>query len=167
LAILLALTGGVFGIVTVIPLELPHVLSLMAAILWAPVFEELAKPIGVYVLLARWPATLGSRWRTAILCALGGLSFGLVESCIYMFVYFRDHGQALLLFRFTVPPLMHTVASFVFGLGLTTDFFSSLGRGLRPRAANWAFFLSAMLIHAYYNGMAMQFASFQVFNEMR
>ena len=167
LAVLLALTGGVFGIVTVVPLELPHAVSFLATVLWAPIFEELAKPIGVYVLLARWPATLNSRWRAGALCAIGGLAFGLVESCIYMFVYFRDHSQALLLFRFAIPPLMHAVASFVFGLGLTAGFFSDLGRGFRPRAANWTFFLSAMLIHAFYNGMVTQFASFQFFNDLR
>lgn len=148
-AVLLAMVGAVFGILGAAQTEL-HAL-LLAPFIWAPVAEELFKPAGVYIMLIKWPGALKSQFYTAVLCALAGLAFGLVESTVYMKVYFPQHTQAELVFRFTVPVVLHTVASFIFGLGINRQLLAPLtGRG-GFRRSNWAFFLTAIMLHSTYN----------------
>lgn len=150
LAVLVVLLGSLLGLPAVFQVELPT-WGPLAAWLWAPVAEEVFKPFGVYVLLVRWPATLSNRAFTALLGALAGLSFGLVESTIYMTVYFPDHTQEELVIRYTVPVMLHVIASFIYGLGINQELLASIKRGGPFHFSNWFFFLSAIVIHGVYN----------------
>lgn len=151
-AVLLAVSGGLFGIVGAAQAELPSLL--LAPYVWAPVAEEVLKPVGVYIMLIKWPRALKNQVYTATLCAISGVAFGLVESTVYMFLYFPDHSQAQFLFRFTVPVALHTVASFIFGLGINQQLLAPLtGRG-GFRRSNWAYFLAAVVLHSSYNFVA-------------
>lgn len=155
-ALALAASGGVLGILGAIEAEIAGSSLLLPAV-WAPVIEELAKPLGVYIILARWPATLGihgtlgSKLLTAMFACFGGIAFALVESTVYMNVYFRDHTQSDLVFRYTVPVAIHALASFVFGLGICREAFVPRTASGRPPWAQWGFFAAAMGIHSVYN----------------
>ena len=149
-AVLLAILGSLVGIPAVFQVELPT-WGPLAAWLWAPIAEEVFKPLGVYILLVRWPATLKNRAITALLTALAGLTFGLVESTIYMTVYFPVHTQEELVIRYTVPVTIHVIASFIYGLGINQELLASIKRGGPFRFSNWFFFLSAIVIHGVYN----------------
>jgi len=149
-AALLVILGSLLGIPAVFQIELPT-WGPLAAWLWAPVAEEVFKPLGVYVLLVRWPATLNNRAFTALLSALAGLTFGLIESTIYMTVYFPDHTQEELVIRYTVPVMIHAMASFTYGLGINQELLASIKRGGPFHFSNWFFFLSAIVIHGAYN----------------
>ncbi|MBI2918563.1 MAG: PrsW family intramembrane metalloprotease [Chloroflexi bacterium] len=148
-AVLLAISGGFFGIVGAIQAELPA--FLLAPYVWGPVAEEMMKPVGVYIMLIKWPLALKNRAYTAMLCAISGVAFALVESTMYMFVYFPEHTQAQLLFRFTVPVALHAAASFVFGLGINRQVLAPLTGSGGFRRSNWAFFLAAIALHSFYN----------------
>ena len=150
LAVLLVILGSLIGIPAVFQVELPT-WGPLAAWLWAPVAEEVFKPFGVYILLVRWPATLKNRAITALLTSLAGISFGLVESTIYMTVYFPDHTQEELVLRYTVPVMIHAIASFTYGLGINQELLASIKRGGPFQFSNWFFFLSAIVIHGVYN----------------
>jgi hypothetical protein len=149
-AALIALSGSVFAIPGIFQAELTAI-GPLAAWVWAPVIEEMFKPAGVYLILVRWPGTLKSRAVTALLTALAGMTFALIESTIYMKVYFPEHTQDDLVFRYTVPVLIHTLASFIFGLGLNQQLVASLRRGGPFLASNWGFFLAAIVVHSVYN----------------
>jgi RsiW-degrading membrane proteinase PrsW (M82 family) len=149
-AALLVISGSVFAIPGIFQAELTA-LGLLAAWVWAPVIEEAFKPAGVYLILIKWPGTLKNRAVTALLTALAGITFGLVESTIYMAIYFPEHTQSDLVFRYTIPVMIHTLASFIFGLGLNQQLLVSWKRGGPFLISNWGFFLAAVVIHSVYN----------------
>lgn len=151
--VILALLGGILGIVGAIQSELWATFSLVTVIT-APVAEELFKPFGLYLILILWPGTLKTQLATAGLSALGGLAFGLVESGVYLTVYVSDPSPSYAAFRLTVPIAIHVLASFIFGLGLNRKFLVSLAQG-RPSGRNWMFFVGAFAVHAIYNATVM------------
>jgi RsiW-degrading membrane proteinase PrsW (M82 family) len=156
LALGLALLGGVFGILGALVQEL-QVLGggLLGVFIGAPIIEEALKPAGIYLLLLRWPQALAGRWHIAALTGLSGLCFGLIESLIYVEVYNPDGGSDFVLFRFTVTPLLHTLASTLVGLGLSRAVIDwAAGRTRLPRSTRNFYFAGAGL-HALYNTTAV------------
>ena len=113
--------------------------------------EEGLKPSGVYLLLGKWPHLLRSRLYTAYLAALGGLSFGIAESIIYLTVYFPEHSAGLVLYRFTVPLAVHALASFIAGFGINQRLLASVRGEVPFLSGNWKFFIAAIALHAVYN----------------
>lgn len=147
-AVVVALLGGVFGIPSAIVQELT---GRSDAFIGAPIIEEALKPLGVYLLLIRWPYLLRGQLHTGVLTALAGVTFGLMESLIYVTIYVKDPSPDFVLFRFTVPVAMHTVASFIVGMGLTRALVD-WANGLNPlprRARNC--YIGGVALHAAYN----------------
>jgi RsiW-degrading membrane proteinase PrsW (M82 family) len=124
--------------------------ELWLLLLLAPFYEEALKPIGVYFVFLRWPQVTLGPLRTAVLCALGGLVFAVVES--WLFIDGRpESGRDYEIFRYTAPVAMHVLASFILGLGLTPAILSWLGRrGSLPKRTREAYFTAAGL-HMFYN----------------
>lgn len=151
LAILLAFAGGAFGIIGAFFVEVRSGVSPLLLIVGAPIAEELVKPCGVYVLIARWPFAVRRQIEIALLTSLSGLVFGLLESLTYVSIYAPHHSDAYLLFRFTFPPAVHVVASFTAGWGVNQRLLEWAVTGTAfPRRSRNAF-VAAMLIHAVYN----------------
>jgi RsiW-degrading membrane proteinase PrsW (M82 family) len=149
--VFIAVLGCVIALPAVILQEIQSGVPFIAA----AVIEEALKPAGVYILMLRWPRALGSRLHVAVLCAIAGLTFGLIESWIYVTVYFPDEGSDFVLFRFTVPVTMHVVASFIVGLGLSRTIFDwAAGRAPFPKRTRRFYFAGAGL-HALYNVTAI------------
>jgi hypothetical protein len=160
LAIVLALMGGLFGIVGALVNEFQAGGGILLAIAGAPIIEEAMKPAGIYILLVRWPRALRGQLHTATLTTLSALSFGLVESFVYVTLYHPGGGDDYALFRFTVPVATHMLASFVVGLGLTRGLIDwAEGRAPLPKATR-NFYLAGVALHAAYNisALALTFA---------
>ncbi len=155
LAILLALVGGVFGIAGAFVEELRAGFSPLIPVLGAPIIEEVLKPSGLYVVIARWPSLFDRQIYIALLAALAGLTFGLIESAVYATIYVSHPSHAYLLFRFTVPVLIHLTASFIAGWGVRPELWrwANYG-GSFPKTSRNAF-LAAMTLHAMYNAAAI------------
>src|SRR5262245_18361590 len=83
LGLALALLGGLFGIGGAFLQELES-RALFAVFVGALIIEEALKPLGIYILLVRWPQALRGRLHTAVLCAISGVTFGIVESLVYV-----------------------------------------------------------------------------------
>ena len=154
LAPLIALGGGVLGILGAIIQELSHG-SLLAAFVAAPMIEEIMKPAGVYILLVRWPKVLTSRLYTAFLAALGGLAFALVENIMYLQLYFPEHTQTLVVFRYSACLTMHMVCSFILGFGINQKLLASVRGEIPLLKGNKKFFFIPMIIHSLFNIMAV------------
>ena len=152
LAVSLAVLGGALGIVGSFVQELQHGgFAPYSAIIVAPIVEEALKPAGIYLLLLRWPYAAGSRLTVALLTALSGLVFGIIESTVYVTVYFPDASDALVNYRFSVTLAMHVVASFVMGLGLSRSIIDwTAGRAPFPKSTR-NFYIIAVLLHAAFN----------------
>ena len=150
LAVVVALLGSIFGIIGAVFQEIQSGL-LLAPFIAAPLIEEALKPTGIYILLVRWPRALLGRLHTAALTALAGLCFGLIESYVYVTFYYPEGKSDYVLYRFTVPVLMHTLASFIVGLGLTRGVIDwAAGRAPFPKRTR-NFYFAAVGLHAAYN----------------
>jgi len=158
LAVVLALLGGVLGIIGAIVTEIQSGGFLLLPIIGAPIIEEAMKPAGVYLLMARWPQALRGRLYTAVLAAISGLSFGLVEAFVYITLYVSDPPDWFVTYRFTAPLALHTGASFIVGLGITRNLWEWT-QGREPLAkSSRNLFITAVSIHAIFNTTAIALA---------
>ncbi len=154
LAVLIAAGGGFLGVLGAIIQEWSQG-SLLVAFVAAPMIEEVMKPCGVYLLLARWPETLTGRLYTALLAAVGGLSFALIENIIYLQFYFPEHTQTLVVFRYSACLTMHMVCSFILGFGINQKLLASVRGEIPLLQGNKKFFFIPMIIHSLFNIMAV------------
>ncbi|HLF72260.1 MAG TPA: PrsW family glutamic-type intramembrane protease [Dehalococcoidia bacterium] len=146
----IALLGGVFGILGAFFQEIRSY-NLLLPFAGGPMIEEAMKPAGVYLLLLRWPQLLRGRIHIAVLAALGGIAFGLVESLVYVKVYVDDPSSSFILYRFTVTIALHAIASFTVGLGLSRTMVDwANGTAKFPKRTR-KFYVYGVLIHAAYN----------------
>lgn len=125
--------------------------GLLGPWVWGPLIEELCKPAGVYLLLGRWPRALKNQAHIATLAGVAGLTFGLIESTLYVNLYRPKHSSSYVVLRFTGPVAMRTRATFVWGLGINRRLVESLERGNPFASNNWKFLLGAIVIHSVYN----------------
>lgn len=154
-AILVALIGGLLGMLGAIIQELRAGGFILLPILGAPVIEETLKPAGVYILLVRWPKVLRSQLFTAFLSALAGLAFGLVESLAYVSLYVDEAPDWYPLYRFTAPVALHVTASFLVGLAINRALIDwAQGRAPLPKR-NRNLYFAAMALHAIFNTTAV------------
>ena len=158
LALLIAAGGGVLGVLGAIIQEWSQG-SLLVAFVAAPMIEEVMKPCGVYLLLVRWPEVLISRLYTALLAAVGGLSFAVVENIIYLQFYFPEHTQTLVVFRYSACLAVHVVCSFILGFGINQKLLASVRGEVPLLKGNKKFFFIPMIIHSLFNIMAVLVAS--------
>ena len=125
--------------------------SPLVAFVAAPMIEEVMKPSGVYLLLVRWPQVLTSRIYTAFLAALGGLSFAVVENILYLQIYFPEHTQTLVVFRYSACLTMHVVCSFILGFGINQKLLASVRGEIPLLKGNKKFFFIPMILHSLFN----------------
>ncbi len=154
LAPLIAITGGLFGILTA-AVEEGKYAGYFGPFIAAPLIEEALKPVGVYFLLAKKPLALLSQRYTAFLSGLAGLSFGVVESFVYVGIYARlaeiENMDLFILWRFTVCLLLHTSCSFIVGWGINQRLLASVKGEIPFLKGNWPYFVIPIAIHAAYN----------------
>jgi|WetSurMetagenome_2_1015567.scaffolds.fasta_scaffold919799_1 RsiW-degrading membrane proteinase PrsW (M82 family) len=150
LAPLLALAGGCFGIFGAFITEAFHG-SLFPAYIAGPIIEEALKPSGVYFMLARWPRVLRNQLYTALLAALGGVSFALIENLVYLNIYIEDPGPDIILWRYTAGVGLHALCSFIFGWGINRKLLASIKGETRFLSYGKRFFFSAAALHSLYN----------------
>jgi RsiW-degrading membrane proteinase PrsW (M82 family) len=156
LVVLLALVGGLLGILGAFVQEAQTTtLFFLLPFVGAPLIEEALKPSGIYLALLWFPRALRSQLFTAVLCALSGLVFGIIESFVYVTLYVDDPSDEFIAFRFSVPLALHTGCSFLVGLGLNQQVIDwAAGRGSLPKASR-NYFLAAVAIHGAYNFIAV------------
>ena len=164
--VVLALVGGVLGILGSLVSELQRGggFVILPIIIAAPMIEEALKPAGVYIALIKWPHALRNALHVAVLCALGGLVFGLIESWVYVNVYVDNPTDGFIRFRYTVPVAMHVICSFVYGTGLNRSIVDwANGRG-RIAPSTRRSYIAAVVIHGTYNLTAIVLALGGVLN---
>ena len=166
IAVAVALLGGAFGIFGAFVQEAQTGGLLLLPFLGAPIIEELVKPSGVYLLLARWPRLLHGQLHTALLAAGAGLSFGLVEALVYVEVYVPDAPSWFVTYRFTLPLFLHATASFIVGLGINRGLLDWARSGSPLPKATRSFYLAGISLHAAFNTVATALSLAGVFDDV-
>ncbi len=149
---LLALVGGLLGIIGALFQEAQTTLTyVLLPFIGAPLIEEALKPSGIYLALVWWPRALRSQLFTALLCAISGLVFGIIESFVYVTLYVDHPSDEFIVFRFSVPLALHTGCSYLVGLGLNQRVVDwAAGREKLPKASR-NYYIAAVVIHGTYN----------------
>jgi RsiW-degrading membrane proteinase PrsW (M82 family) len=145
-----AIGGGVLGVLGAILQEFFYGLIFVAFVA-GPMIEEAMKPTGVYILYVVRRDACRGRLYTALLAALGGLSFAIVENLFYLELYYPEYSRALLMFRYTWPLGMHAVTSFIVGFGVNDRLFRSVRGEIPFLRGNWVFFITPMVMHSAFN----------------
>jgi RsiW-degrading membrane proteinase PrsW (M82 family) len=167
LALTMALLGGPAGALGAIAQEMQSGAGILLAFVGAPIIEEALKPAGIYLLLIRWPHALRGRLHIAMLTGLSGLCFGVIEAFVYVTLYVPDHSDDFVIYRFTLPLVVHTLGSFIVGLGLSRAIIDwAAGRGPMPKSTR-NFYLAAVCLHAAFNitAIALSLAGVLDFDE--
>ena len=151
---LIALVGGVAGLVGAFIEEALRG-GFLGPFVAGPIIEEVFKPTGVYLLLAKWPRALYGRLYTAFLAALGGLGFAPIENIIYTEVYFPEHSPEMWLFRYTAGLALHAGCSFIVGFGINQKLIAAVKGEIPFLSANKRFFIIPMVLHSVYNILAV------------
>lgn len=150
-ALALAVVGGALGVVGAGIEELRAGGGLVLAFISAPLVEEALKPSGIYIGLVRWPWLMRGRLYTAVLTAIAGLTFGVIESLVYVYVYVSDPPAWFVTYRFTVNVGVHAGSSFLMGLGLNQGLVAwARGQGPLPKGSR-NLYLAAVGVHSAYN----------------
>ncbi len=157
IAALLALAGGLFGILGAFFTELFRG-DLLVAFIGAPIIEEALKPSGLYLLLAKWPRALRTPVYAAMLAALGGIAFAAIENIVYFTVYIAEPGPDIILWRWTVNVAVHAVCSFIFGFGIDWKLAAGVRGQRKLLSSGKRFFFTAMALHSAYNILVTIFA---------
>jgi hypothetical protein len=154
-AVVLAIVGGFLGIIGAVIQEGQSLNFLLVIVVGAPIIEEAMKPIGVWIALIRWPQVFQSQLFTALLSALGGLVFGIIESLIYVTVYVDDPPDWFITYRFSVTLGLHATASYLVGLGINYKVIDwAQGRCPLPKSSR-NYYIAACVLHGVFNATAL------------
>ncbi len=140
--------GLMFNNMAIMFLE-PTLITVFMAVIIAPLVEEIAKPLGLYIIQGEEEPDLEIQdW--IILGAVAGFGFAVLENILYAFnvlSFGPDIAASLLFLRFLLP--LHMVASAIAGLGFV----------LWVKTKKGIYFIIclfvAMLIHALFNFTAI------------
>jgi RsiW-degrading membrane proteinase PrsW (M82 family) len=150
LAPLIALGGGVLGVLGAFFQEATRG-SILMVFVAGPMIEEVMKPAGVYLLMAYKPEVLNKRAYTALLAALGGLSFAVIENLIYLQIYYPEHTRALVVMRYSAGLPMHNHTSIILGFGINRRLLASIKGEIPFLQGNAKYFIIPMVLHSLYN----------------
>jgi RsiW-degrading membrane proteinase PrsW (M82 family) len=165
-AVFISLIGGFLGAFGAVVQELRAGGFILLPILGAPIIEEGLKPTGVYLLLIRWPDLIRSQLFTAVLSALAGLTFGLLEALVYVTLYVHNPPDWFVTYRFTLPLVLHTTGSFIVGLAINQGLLDwAQGRSALPKR-NRDLYFTAIALHAIFNTTAVVLAFAGVFDSV-
>lgn len=150
-AVLVAVAGGMLAAPAAVIEEVRAGAGLLLPFIAAPVVEETLKPAGLYLLLIRWPGLVRGRLHAALLAAVAGLTFGLIESAAFVTIAADEPTRTFVIYRFSLPLVLHATASFIAGTGIGPGLIAWARTGAHlPRAAVRGFG-AAIALHALYN----------------
>jgi RsiW-degrading membrane proteinase PrsW (M82 family) len=158
-----ALAGGLFAVmgalVVHVIMPLDSSLGWANTVLFGPVTEELLKASGALFLLEKMPWRLplrGAGVGLILVVMTSALIFAVVENLLYVHLYvqpstFQD-PMGYVVFRWTVPTVIHLTCSGIAGLGLAHMWRQQTQRGtLSDLDLAFPHFATAMGIHGLYN----------------
>ena len=133
--------------------------QLLLVIFFGPAAEEVMKTAAAMYVVEKRPYWFRSRLQIALCCLAGGVAFATIENLMYLHVYIPDPTPGIIWWRWTVCTAMHTVCSFVAGLGLMRIWHNTWQRRRRPELTlGYPYLVAAILIHGSYNSFAIYLA---------
>lgn len=155
LALLVALAAGPWAVAGALFNSGQSFSGTLMLIVFGPVTEELMKIAGVILVIEKWPFAFRSSIQVILCSVAGGLAFAAIENLLYLFVYVENPTPQLVLWRWTVCVALHTVCSFIAGLGAVRVWRRVWTDRAPPRLAlAFPFIVAATVTHGLYNASA-------------
>jgi len=152
------LAAGPFAVVTVFAYQ-PRFeagIGILGAVLFAPLTEEFAKIAAPLIILERFPWRWSRGSQLVLACMFSGMVFAAIENLLYLFVYIENPSSRLIIWRWTVCVLVHTLCSTIAGFGLLRVWRDTRKEFTRPNASLAVRFVAAaMILHGIYNAIAI------------
>jgi hypothetical protein len=125
-------------------------------VVFGPLTEELMKIASVTLVIEKWPFALRGAAQTVICSVAGGLAFAAIENLLYLNIYIPNPSRELVVWRWTACVALHTVCSFIAGLG-AVRVWRNVWRDKAPPKLALAlpFIIAAAVTHGLYNLLAM------------
>lgn len=128
----------------------------VAAIVMAPLVEELGKAAAPLMTLERWPYRFVSGAQLVFVCVCSGLVFASIENLLYLHLYVKHPSAAFAAWRWTVCTALHAGCSLIAGLGLRRVWLATRSSLTRPDISKAApYFITSMALHGAYNALAL------------
>lgn len=129
---------------------------LLAAVVVAPLVEELGKAAAALMLLERKPYVFKSGSQPLLACVASALVFATVENLLYLFVYAPEQGDDFAAWRWMVCTSLHVGCSSIAGLGLRRLWHAARdAEALPDLSVATPYFVVAMVLHGGYNAVAI------------
>jgi len=156
LTLLVALAAGPWAVFGALLSGGQSVSGALLLVLFGPLTEELMKIAGVMLVIEKWPYALRGAAQVVICSVAGGLAFAAIENLLYLHIYVPHPSQQLVLWRWTGCVALHTVCSFVAGLG-AVRVWRRVWRDHAPPKLSLAlpFLIAASVAHGFYNAAAL------------
>ena len=149
----LACAAGPFAVLTAV-LKTSAPSLAVAAVIMAPLVEELGKAAAPLITLERWPHRFTSGTQLVLVCVASGLVFAAIENLLYLHVYVRGTSAAFAAWRWSVCTALHAGCSLIAGLGLRHVWSGARASRSRPDVSLAApYFITAMVLHGSYNAI--------------
>jgi RsiW-degrading membrane proteinase PrsW (M82 family) len=149
----LALAAGPFAVLAAF-MKTSAPCFAVAAIIMAPLVEELGKAAAPLMTLERWPYRFISGTQLVLVCVASGLVFATIENLLYLHLYVKEPGVAFAAWRWGVCTTLHVGCSLIAGLGLRRVWRSARASLTRPDISKAAsYFIAAMVLHGTYNAL--------------
>ena len=155
LTLLVALAAGPWAVFGALINGGQSLSGTLMLVVFGPLTEELMKIAGVTLLIEKWPFALRGAAQIVICSVAGGLAFAAIENLLYLHVYIPNPTRELIVWRWTACVALHTVCSFIAGLG-AVRVWRSVGRDKAPPKLSRAlpFIVAASVTHGLYNAAA-------------
>ena len=151
----LALAAGPFAILSAF-MKSSAPGFVLAAVVVAPLVEELGKAAAPLITLERWPYRFVSGAQPVLVCVASGLVFAAIENLLYLHVYVRDPSPALAAWRWSVCTALHVGCSLIAGLGLRRVWLVARAAYSRPDISGASTHLiTAIALHGAYNAVVL------------
>lgn len=151
----LACAAGPFAVLAAV-LKTSYPGLILAAVVMAPLAEELGKAAAPLMTLERWPYRFVSGAQLVLVCVASGLVFAAIENLLCLRLHLRSPDAALTLWRWTVCTALHAGCSLIAGLGLRRVWLAArAGRTRADVSIAAPYLIAAMVLHGAYNALVM------------
>jgi hypothetical protein len=156
LTLLVALAAGPWAVLGALMNGGQSISGALMLVFFGPVTEELMKIAGVTLVIEKWPYALRGAAQIVICSVAGGLAFAAIENLLYFYVYVPSPTHKLIVWRWTACVALHTVCSFIAGLG-AVRVWRNVWRTHSPPKLSLAlpFIIAASVTHGLYNATAL------------
>ncbi|MBO7146333.1 MAG: PrsW family intramembrane metalloprotease [Lentisphaeria bacterium] len=161
--LLSGIAGGIFSVIGTLLQNNFSVWGILAAVIAAPLVEEIMKQSGMIWMLEKRPWLVKYRWQFILVAFLSAGIFATLENLVYQSYLTTpeipaERLQRIMAFRWKYCTLLHICCTLISTLSLQRvwQHFRKIGKPCEIQRT-WIFFGIAMFIHGLYNLIALLF----------